>query len=117
MLCLIADIACTLAGAEDLYSFFCIKKVCTYLISWTYADKLHTFYCIIFLFFQKVKQKNFFIKKFSISHLEVLHALGQLVSNPLQLVGTVIHLSESIQNLLCLRIGLLGAVYIVMRDL
>ena len=26
---------------------FCIKKVCTYLISWTYADKLHTLKCII----------------------------------------------------------------------
>ncbi|WP_207734423.1 hypothetical protein, partial [Roseburia faecis] len=24
-------------------SFFYIKKACTYLTSWTYADKLHTF--------------------------------------------------------------------------
>ena len=39
---------------EDLASFFCIKKVCTYLISWTYADKLHTLKCIIY--FHNVRQ-------------------------------------------------------------
>ena len=33
---------------------FCIKKVCTYLISWTYADKLHTLKCIIY--FHNVRQ-------------------------------------------------------------
>ena len=40
---------------EDSASFFCIKKVCTYLISWTYADKLHTFKCIIY--FHNVRQQ------------------------------------------------------------
>ena len=34
---------------------FCIKKVCTYLISWTYADKLHTLKCIIY--FHNVRQQ------------------------------------------------------------
>ena len=43
-----------LAGAEELSLFFCIKKVCTYLISWTYADKLHTFHCMIY--FHNVRQ-------------------------------------------------------------
>ena len=39
---------------EDLASFFCIKKMRRYHISWTYADKLHTFKCIIY--FHNVRQ-------------------------------------------------------------
>ena len=47
--------ATALAGAEDFSSFFFIKKVCTYPISWTYADKLHTFNYMIY--FHNVQQQ------------------------------------------------------------
>ena len=50
-------------------------------------------------------------------HLKILHALGQLICNLLQLSGTVIYLLKGIQNLLCLGIGLLRTIYIVMRNL
>ena len=59
----------------------------------------------------------FYFTRNQLLNLKVLHALGQLVSDPLQLVGAVIHLSESIQNLLCLGIGLLRTIHIVMCNL
>ena len=46
----------TLWWGEDSASFFCIKKVCTYLVSWTYADKLHTLKCNIY--FHNVRQQE-----------------------------------------------------------
>ena len=61
--------------------------------------------CLWFLFFSESL------------HLKILHTLRQFIRDLLQLSGAVIHLFKGIQNFLCLRIGLLGAVDIVPGNL